>query len=305
MAFFRKDEIMILYNSVEEFIELFVDENIEISTVYDDKSIVARAQIKLFNKLNLNKQILYKNWTKKIKQKKVVIVFAPVEIEVLKNIKKLNPTVHIIYWYWNPAYRIGRPNEDYHNLAELWTFDPDDCPRYNMKFNTTFYFNSIKQEKPDLKYDTVFVGRNKKRKTELLKLKTEFLEKGINPFFYIVPHHGDPEFKTIKPIPYNDYLQLIFKSKSILDIMPESQSGLTLRVMEALFFQKKLITNNPRIVNEKFYNPQNIFILGKDNHTELNEFINSDYMEVDRRMVESYDVNHWLNRFGIENEHNT
>ena len=86
-------------------------------------------------------------------------------------------------------------------------------------------------------------------------------------------------------------------SKSILDIVNPNQSGLTLRVMESLFFKKKLITNNLFISEYDFYNSQNIFILGKDREEDLHDFINSNYIDVDDSIVTSYDYHNWVKRF--------
>ncbi|MCH5599705.1 hypothetical protein [Niabella ginsengisoli] len=53
----------------------------------------------------------------------------------------------------------------------------------------------------------------------------------------------------------------ILKSASyILDFENAEQNGLTFRVFESLYFEKKLITNSKLIYEYDFYHPNNIFV---------------------------------------------
>ena len=69
--------------------------------------------------------------------------------------------------------------------------------------------------------------------------------------------------------------------------------------MEALFLERKLITNKTDIKNYDFYNHDNIFILGEDNINEIKEFINKPYKKIDQDIIDYYDFDQWLNRFGV------
>lgn len=96
---------------------------------------------------------------------------------------------------------------------------------------------------------------------------------------------------------YSLLLDYVAKSKAILDIVQEGQEGLTLRSMEALFFEKKLITNNQSIIKEKFYRKENIFIIGHDKIDEIEEFMNAAYIKNTEEVLKYYDFNAWINRF--------
>lgn len=77
----------------------------------------------------------------------------------------------------------------------------------------------------------------------------------------------------------------------------DGTNGLTLRVLESLFFEKKLITNNINIINCEFYNKNNIFIINKDNLDDLNDFLKSEYKKIDKKIINYFDYESWLNRF--------
>lgn len=77
----------------------------------------------------------------------------------------------------------------------------------------------------------------------------------------------------------------------------DGTNGFTLRVLESLFFEKKLITNNINIINCEFYNKNNIFIINKDNLDDLNDFLKSEYKKIDKKIINYFDYESWLNRF--------
>ena len=59
-----------------------------------------------------------------------------------------------------------------------------------------------------------------------------------------------------KPIPYGEVLAGIQKCSCILEVLQKNQSGPSLRYFEAVVYNKKLLTNNPYIVQFPYYNPQ-------------------------------------------------
>lgn len=291
----NKEEILILYNSVEFFFEELNQRGYSIAKVYKKETFFLRILRKILSKLSISKHYLYANWAKNMITYKYVIIFAPVEIEVIKYIKCKNPNIIIKYWYWNPAYRIGRPTLEYYELTELWTFDKNDAKNYQMKYGNTFYFDSISLQKKKEEYDTIFVGKNKHRQEKLNELSTKFQELGLKSYFYIVPNRNEKNPQKIKELSYGDYLNLVSNSRTILDIMPPAQVGLTLRPMESLFLSKKIITDNCEIKKEPFYNENNIFIL-EDNITSLSQFLLKPYVEISFEIKKKYEFNEWIYR---------
>ena len=68
--------------------------------------------------------------------------------------------------------------------------------------------------------------------------------------------------------------------------------------MEAMFYNKKLITNNIYIKEYDFYNPRNIFILQERNINELNEFLELPMIEINQDIKNKYKFSGgWLEDF--------
>ena len=66
--------------------------------------------------------------------------------------------------------------------------------------------------------------------------------------------------------------------------------------MEAVWFQKKLITNNPDVIHYDFYCPENVFILGQDKLSTLNAFIDAPYRSLPIEVAQNYTAEAWLDR---------
>lgn len=239
--------------------------------------------------------ILWGDWKNKVKDCELVILgengYFP---SISKYIKKNNPNCKIILYFWN----ILKEQKSYSkllddkNIDEFWTFDKIDAKKYNMKYNPQFYTKNVKIKKNNNKYDVLFLGRAKTRKNELMNIEEEFRKYGINTNFKVIEKEKDY-------VAYDDYLDMLSESKCVLDYNQEGQVGLSLRPMEALFLRKKLITNNSDIKNYDFYDDNNIFILGENNIKELKEFINKPYKKINQDIIDYYDFEQWLKRFGV------
>lgn len=248
----------------------------------------------IFKILKKFKILILGKWKKNIKKYDKIIIFESLYNEkISKIIKKNNPQCKIIVYFWNFI--------DIHNeyilkdkkVDEFWTFDLKDANKYKLKYNPQFYTKEVKLENNDNETtDIIFLGRMKNRKNKILRIESEIKKRGLITNFKIIENEKDF-------ISYDEYLKNVSTTKCILDYNQNGQTGLTLRPMEALFLEKKLITNNKDIKNYDFYNPNNIFILGEDNMENIKDFINKPYEKVEQKIIDYYDFEQWLSRFEV------
>lgn len=267
---------------------------------------------RIFRKIHLNsifplKRLWFSSWVKYLKNEKYVIIFDFGSADlVIKYIRKINKNLRIIFWYWNPIDISISINKIKELDCEIWSFDLGDVEKYSLKYNTQFFcYENLERLKPvdNLKaFDVFFCGTEKNRIKDLLIIEEEFKKYKVSYYFHIVKSSG--YYKSTEgydyklPLEYGQYLYLIFKSKCVFDFVSSEQNGITLRPLEALFFKKKLITNQKSIMNMDLYNRNNIFILGVDDYSKLNDFINSDYDYTNQSYLETkYCFESWLNRF--------
>ena len=64
--------------------------------------------------------------------------------------------------------------------------------------------------------------------------------------------------------------------------------------MEALFFEKKLITNNASVRDYDFYDKNNIFIYGVDD--DLNSFMSLSYKKIDDSIKYKYTLDGFVEK---------
>lgn len=285
-----KKYLYLKINKQSIFLKNIKNINIQNYYVLNERNIMYR-MCRRFNMVN--NSILFGMWKFQIKKYDFIILgengYVP---QISKYIKKKNPDCKVIMYFWNIINNEYRKILEDKNIDEFWTFDKSDSQKYNLNYNPQFYSKDITLKNNEIIYDITFLGRAKGRKDEITKLKECLSLQGITTNFCIIEKEKDL-------IEYYKYLENISKSKSILDYNQKGQVGLTLRVMESLFLRKKLITNNLNIINYDFYNPQNIFVLGIDKMSKINEFLKSPYQEVDEKIVNYYDFESWLKRFGI------
>lgn len=289
------ENYVLIYNSVNYFIPHFKKKGIRIYKPYKEKGFLFNFFSKAIRKLGFYPFFLYDDWYIRIQKNNTIILFSTIPTEVIRFVQKKYPEHKIILWYWNPIKPDSQISDFISPNLEVWTFDKSDSEKYNLKPNTQFYFDTIRlAQKPELIYDVIFVGLDKGRREQIVQFQNDLLLLNLKPCFYIVTLHSKNEQK---PVLYSDYLGLIASSRAILDLVQPGQHGLTLRPLEALFFKKKLITNNIAVRSEAFYHKDNIFILGVDDMNTLPVFLNSPLKSIDESILHSFDVKYWLQRF--------
>lgn len=300
----NNDELLensiVLNSNSQSFIYKYI-KNSNMRTMY--KNVNNKILEKIFNimlKYNLlGKSYFFNNWKKEIKDKSSVIIFDNgYKTAMTKYIRKKNRKCKIIVFCWNTLNEENCRIKDDNYIDEIYSFDLGDVGKYNLKFNNSFYTKDIILEKIENQWDLFFIGWNKNREKTINEIIKQCEIQNIKYNFKII--------KDIKDyVKYDDYLQLLNKSKAVLDITKKGQRGITVRAMECLFLKKKLITDNKEIKKFDFYNRNNIFILGEDNIEEMRKFINTPFEDIKQEIIDKYDYKNWCLRMikGDEQEY--
>ena len=242
--------------------------------------------------------ITFSEWKNKVSNARRVILFDyGYSSLITKYIKAVNKKCIVHLYCFNVmSADFSQQVINDRNIDYIWSFDPGDVDKYGICFNTAMYsLNLFKDPVKGKSNKVVFVGAAKNREKHILDLKYSIESAGGFTDFHII--RSNKEYMS-----YSKYLSLIDASDCILDVTKEGQLGLTLRFMESIFLSKKLITNNIEVKKQKFYNPNNIFIVGCDALNDLRNFLRSDYVPIPKSLIEYYDFENWIKRF-VEVEH--
>ena len=81
---------------------------------------------------------------------------------------------------------------------------------------------------------------------------------------------------TFFEISPNSYQKILEGSGTVFDVSNHLQSGYTMRLIENLYMNKKIITSSKNIKDENFYSPDRIFIINdfEFNISSILNFIN-------------------------------
>lgn len=257
--------------------------------------------------------IWYGNWKREIKKYDTIIVFDRVlSWKILKYIRKNNRNARIIVWFWNPIKSYNQmPNEP---GVELWSFDPSNCKKYNLHYNSQFYVipenkvladrtitNKLDSQSKKIAY---FLGLDKNRSKILINIKNELQKHNVYSYFHILrdcTSKNNCEFYTNEKISYIDNVAYINNVDVLVDIPQDGQSGMTLRQLEGLFYGKKVITTDSTMKNTDIFTSGNVYIYdqSKEKQHHLADFVFSpvENNEITEELKIKYSFKSWLGRF--------
>ncbi len=93
---------------------------------------------------------------------------------------------------------------------------------------------------------------------------------------------------------YDEYLEKSAKSEIFIDLVRVSQEeGFSFRIPEALFLNRKIITNRLIARDEPFYSPERVFLIGVDPVSRLKEFLEADLEPLPESILRFYNSRLW------------
>ncbi len=244
-----------------------------------------------------------KDWLEALAAFDTLIVFDGMDTTgVCQAIYRAYPNKRLVLFYWNPL----KTNilDEIPSAFEKWTFDYGDAQQYGMRYGGQFCFEKeLPMASAEPEYDVYFVGMNKGRFPYLLRLRQDLERR----FALRVRYRLVSPFRSLvsrgysRPISYRQVLEETAKSHFVLEYNQKGQRGLTLRAIEAICLQKKLISNNEALRKMDFFRQSNIYLL--DDHLDgLQHFIDTPFEPYPDEVVSRYSFGSWLKRIeeGIE-----
>lgn len=226
----------------------------------------------------------------------------------LEKIKKINPNIKMIMSQWDAE----RENPYFHlinSFDKVFSFDYEDCKQNQKLIHRPLFFSKdvekFKQDNQKIIYDYFFMGAYiPERYNAILKFKNFIKDRNLSAkLFVYIPFTTyvkekikgkklDMEILSTTPLDRNTYLKLLSSSKVMVDVSNENQTGLAMRVIEAVGAEKKIVTSNKFIINEKFYNESTVQLFSLKDFSLDESFLKSKKVnEVD---VNYYSLKNWV-----------
>jgi hypothetical protein len=245
----------------------------------------------------------------------------------LKDVRKMNPNARIVLMLWDSVANKVNTLEKLDLFDEVFSFDKKDCDQFGLTFRPLFFdkeYELIAKEEPTFVYDLFFVGTVHSDRYRILKeVKQQFEKNDLNVFYFLyIPSklmyyqrklmtsdlNGSQinEFSFVG-MPSDQLAAKLKQSKAVVDIQHPKQTGLTMRTIEMLGANKKMITTNTDIQNYDFYHPNNICIVDREKVEVPTEFMTTPFVPVDEKVKDRYSINYFvLDLLGLteEKKHN-
>ena len=165
---------------------------------------------------------------------------------------------------------------------QVYSFDKKDCDNYGFIYHPTNY-SMVDLRSDYIEQDAFYVGVSKGRADIIANVYKKLNSKGANLQFYISGLESGE--KKIDGIHYNEWLnygqilEMIQHSNCIVEIMDGKQEGVTLRTMEAICYNKKLLTNNQSMKESKYFNTGNIQVFSTPEEIDVNFIMNREKID--------------------------
>ena len=230
----------------------------------------------------------------------------------LQIIRKFIAARELAVWLWNPirSFRSSAPSRWWFLRwlrragIRAYTFDPRDARDFGLELTPQVFRHMAAEPDADApRTDVYFVGADKGRLAELRAIEARLQRAGLSTHFHVVGDRGkrydadERRWLRSEQLSYRENLDRVRRSRAVLEILQTCQSGATLRYVEALFLDRKLITNNRAIREAPGYDPSRFFILGEDDLAGLRAFVETPARPVCPRVLARHAIGTWLRQF--------
>lgn len=139
----------------------------------------------------------------------------------------------------------------------VYSFDKQDCEKYGFLYHPTYYSRVDLSNETSCKNDAFYVGVSKGRAETITQVFEKLSSEGAAADFFISGIEKgvrrNPGIRYNEWLSYAQVLEHIKDANCIVEIMDNNQEGVTLRTMEAICYNKRLLTNNQSMRQSQYY----------------------------------------------------
>lgn len=241
--------------------------------------------------------------------------------DFLMQLKKEFKSAKFILYLWDSVGNKMDFQSTRHIYNKIYSFDYYDCKKYGLTFLPLFY-STLFSNDYGKSFDNDIYGvmnGHSDRMDVVLKLLNKIkgvrinicIVSGRKKYFYFllklkIRHKSNCDKLHIKSrnIDKKRVIAGMNGSKAILDIQYPGQNGLTMRTIEAFGMQKKIITTNENIRYYDFYEPENVFLIDRNNPVVDFDWLSLPYKKSADNLYKKYSIENWIRTILFDIEEN-
>lgn len=248
----------------------------------------------------------------------LVIVGRFLTTDFFETLKNRNKATRFVLYLWDDVARVENFEAVKEYYDAVFSFDPIDCKNEGFQFLPLFYTDEFMPDNRAKKYDIYSAVSEHSDRIHIIKQIITQNENKKLLFFINMGRYGYMKWKINKflkkqsdipemnyvpsPIDKQANIEYMKDSVAILDIQFSTQKGLTIRTLESLACKTKLITTNQTIKLYDFYNPNNIYVLDRENPKMDWGFLDLPYCDNPQEIYEKYSLKEWTTNIIAERE---
>ncbi len=168
----------------------------------------------------------------------------------------------------------------HYHIDQVYSFAPNDCRNFGVEFFDYYSklpVKTISLHRQDGKLNVLYVGgcRSRERLNILHSLYDKLKDIACCTFYLNGVQAADMTREGIyynQPLTYKRVVELVQQNDVIVEIMNGQQTGNTLRLKEAVCYNKLLLTNNKTISSSHYYNSRYMQIFDQIEDIDLTMF---------------------------------
>ena len=241
----------------------------------------------------------------------LVINGQTVSHQFLTWLRRSFPTAIFTLYMWDSLDNRGRVVENFSFFDRILSFDPLTVERYGASLRPLFFTRSSASLPSDqMEYDATFIGTAHSDRYAVVSRLRADLDPQLRTFWYMylqarwlfhVYKATNDGMRSAKqdefeftPLGKDRLKQVFERSVAIVDIEHPRQRGLTMRTFETLGLHRKLITTNALVRDYDFYDPDNIYVVDRDEPKIDRDFFYRPYRPLPNDIFARYSVNGWI-----------
>lgn len=232
----------------------------------------------------------------------IVLIIKGSEIS-LKNhllLRQLFPDAKFSLYIWDDI-ELDRGEIDVMKFYDrVFSYNPNDCKKYNMVFRPMFFDQSILLDYSTPKdIDLFYIASYRPNRlcfinrifnnTQIYNLVYKIILRcSLFSFIRHIENIKHIKYFNFLKVPYRDMVQYLSRSKCSIELCRPGQESLSTRSFEALYTKTKIITTNASIKSYDFYNPVNVLVVDEENPIIPLEWVNLPFQDIDKELLKKY-----------------
>jgi hypothetical protein len=243
----------------------------------------------------------------------LIIKGEAISVAMIRRLRAALPTARFTLYFWDSYRNMPRGSAGKVDLFDrAFSFDLEDVRAdTRLRYRPLFFlpqFTGLPTVEQDL--DFLFLGTIHSDRYRILKRLQTVLPTGRRMEFQIYypsrrllairrlvdPHFwGAVESEFIfTPLDRERVTQLVARAKVTIDIERPVQTGLTMRTIEMMGSNRKIITTNSSVFNADFYHPSNIAVIDRSNPFVSEAFLDTPFEALPDEVLRRYTLVGWV-----------